>query len=54
MNEAQETARAPVLTKKELQRWQKSLLEVLVRPRLNLHDTQPINSTVHFEHGESS
>jgi len=28
MGEAQETKRAPILTKKELQRWQKSLLEV--------------------------
>jgi hypothetical protein len=31
MDEAQETERAPVLTKKELQRWQKSLLEVFDR-----------------------
>lgn len=28
MDEAQETNHAPILTKKELQRWQKSLLEV--------------------------
>jgi len=28
MDEAQETKLAPVLTKKQLQRWQKSLLEV--------------------------
>ena len=28
MDETQEIGRAPVLTKKELQRWQKSLLEV--------------------------
>lgn len=32
MDEAQETRLAPVLTKKQLQRWQKSLLEVFDRP----------------------
>ena len=32
MDEGQETKLAPVLTKKQLQRWQKSLLEVFDRP----------------------
>jgi len=40
MGEAQETKRAPVLTKKELQRWQKSLLEVFGRSIFKFGDTQ--------------
>lgn len=53
MHETQETERAPVLTKKELQQWQKSLLEVFSCSPSNSCDTQYANSIVHFVHGES-
>lgn len=51
MDEAHETERAPVLTKKELQRWQKSLLEVFDRLLSRFGETQPADSTVRFGHG---
>ena len=54
MGEAQETDRAPVLTKKELQRWQKSLLEVSTTLLLKFGDTQCVGSIVHFGRGENS
>ena len=54
MGEAQETRGAPVLTKKQLQRWQKSLLEVFDRPLFKFEDTQCADSIVHFGRGENS
>lgn len=54
MDEVQETKRAPVLTKKQLQRWQKSLLEVFGHLLFKVRDTQCADSIVHFGHGENS
>ena len=54
MGEAQETERAPILTKKELQRWQKSLLEVFNHKLLEIGDAQSAASIVRFELGENS
>jgi len=54
MDETQKSERAPVLTKKELQRWQKSLLEVFDHPLLKLGDTQRPDSIVRFGLGENS
>lgn len=53
MNEAREGVRAPALTKKELQQWQKSLLEVFGRLPSISRETQLADSIVHFGHGES-
>ena len=54
MDEAQETKFAPVLTKKQLQRWQKSLLEVFNHKLLEIGDAQSAASIVRFELGENS
>ena len=54
MDETQKNERAPVLTKKELQRWQKSLLEVLDHLHLMFGDTQCTDSIVRSGHGENS
>ena len=54
MDEAKETKRAPILTKKELQRWQKSLLEVFDHLLFNSGDTERVVSIVRFGHGENS
>ena len=54
MNEPQETERAPGLTKKELQRWQKSLLEVFGHLLVKVRNAHCANSIVHFGRGENS
>jgi len=54
MAEPQETERAPVLTKKQLQRWQKSLLEVFDHPLSVSGDIQYVHSIVHSGHGGNS
>ena len=54
MDETQETQRAPVLTKKELQRWQKSLLEVFNHLLSKFAGVQCANSIVHSERGGNS
>ena len=53
MDETQEIERAPVLTKKELQRWQKSLLEVFDHLLLKFGVIERAGSTVHSGRGEN-